>query len=74
MSSTTQVTFISALKSLSIERYHDVIIDFMFELIKRNPTTIFSSITTTDSSAIADFLNTYKYQVVPMELLSLRLP
>ncbi|GBC03623.1 hypothetical protein RclHR1_05210013 [Rhizophagus clarus] len=72
-SSLTKVTPTTALKSIPSDRFHDVIISFFSGLIKRNPSIIFSSITTTDPSAIVEFLNTYKDQVVPMELLLLRL-
>ncbi|GBB88562.1 hypothetical protein RclHR1_01510013 [Rhizophagus clarus] len=72
-SSTTQVIPTSILKSLSTNCYYDVIVDFFSGLIKRNPSTIFNSITMTDLSAIDEFLNTYKDQVVPMEKLLLGL-
>ncbi|GBB91508.1 hypothetical protein RclHR1_18830008 [Rhizophagus clarus] len=68
-SSTIQVTPISALKSVPSEHFHDVIVDFISGLIKRNPESLFSSIITTDPSAIDEFLHTYKDQVVLMEKL-----
>ncbi|GBB87575.1 hypothetical protein RclHR1_14020004 [Rhizophagus clarus] len=70
MSSTIQVTPTSALKSIPSNRFHNVIVDFISGLIKRNPESLFSSIITTDPSAIDEFLRTYKDQVVPMEKLS----
>ncbi|GBC09670.1 hypothetical protein RclHR1_09030002 [Rhizophagus clarus] len=70
---TTQVTSTSVLKSIPSDYFHDVIVDFLSGLIKRNFLTIFSSIITTDPSAIDEFLNTYKDQVVPMKKLSLSL-
>ncbi|GBB90715.1 hypothetical protein RclHR1_17780002 [Rhizophagus clarus] len=73
-SSTIQVTSISALKTIPTNCFHDVIVDFISGLIKRNPSTIFNSIITTDSSAIDEFLNTYKDQVIPMKKLLLGLP
>ncbi|GBB89355.1 hypothetical protein RclHR1_01600027 [Rhizophagus clarus] len=69
-SSTTQVTPTSALKNIPSDRFHDVIVDFNSGLIKRNPESLFSSILTTDPSAIDEFLHTYKDQAVPMEKLS----
>ncbi|GBB84262.1 hypothetical protein RclHR1_01090001 [Rhizophagus clarus] len=68
-SSSTQVTHTSALKSPPSDRFHDVIVNFISGLIKRNPLIIFSSIITTDPSAIDGFLNTYKEQKVPMDKL-----
>ncbi|GBC10459.1 hypothetical protein RclHR1_09650001 [Rhizophagus clarus] len=62
-SSTTKVTPTTALKSISSDCFHDVIVDFISGLIKRNPSTIFSSIITMDLSAIDEFLNTYKEQI-----------
>ncbi|GBB86610.1 hypothetical protein RclHR1_00130051 [Rhizophagus clarus] len=67
---TIKVTLTTALKSIPADHFHNVIVDFISELIKRNPLTIFSSIITTDPSAIDEFLNTYKNQVVPMKKLS----
>ncbi|GBB89729.1 hypothetical protein RclHR1_16500004 [Rhizophagus clarus] len=69
-SSTTKVSLISALKSIPSNCFHDVIVDFISGLIKRNSNTIFSSIITTDSLTIDEFLCTYKDQVVSMEKLS----
>ncbi|GBB88708.1 hypothetical protein RclHR1_15280002 [Rhizophagus clarus] len=56
-SSMTKVTPTIALKSISSDHFHDVIVDFISGLIKRNPSTIFSLIITTDPSAIDEFLN-----------------
>ncbi|GBB88309.1 hypothetical protein RclHR1_14880003 [Rhizophagus clarus] len=64
MSSMTQVTPISALKSIPSDRFHDVIVNFISGLIKRNPESLFSSIITSNPSAIDEFLRTYKDQVV----------
>ncbi|GBB86903.1 hypothetical protein RclHR1_13350006 [Rhizophagus clarus] len=69
-SSMTQVTLTFALKSIPSDRFHNVIVDFISELIKRNLLTIFNSILTTDPSAIEEFLNTYKDQAVTMKKLS----
>ncbi|GBB84359.1 hypothetical protein RclHR1_10980011 [Rhizophagus clarus] len=69
ISSMTQVTPTSVLKNIPSNRFHDVIVDFISGLIKKNPESLFSSIITTDSSAIDEFLRTYKDQVVPMEML-----
>ncbi|GBC07834.1 hypothetical protein RclHR1_07710018 [Rhizophagus clarus] len=74
MSSMTQVTPTSALKSILSDCFHDIIVDFFLGLIKRNPDTIFSSLKTTDPSAIDEFLQTYKDQTVPKEKLLLSLP
>ncbi|GBB91259.1 hypothetical protein RclHR1_18420001 [Rhizophagus clarus] len=70
MSSTTKVTPTTALKSIPSDHFHDVIVDFISGLIKRNPLTVFSSIITTDLSAIDKFLSTYKEQIVPINKLS----
>ncbi|GBC08174.1 hypothetical protein RclHR1_07950001 [Rhizophagus clarus] len=60
---------ISASKSSPSDHFHNVIVDFISGLIKRNPESLFSSIITTDPSAIDEFLNTYKDQAVPQEKL-----
>ncbi|GBC01825.1 hypothetical protein RclHR1_04350001 [Rhizophagus clarus] len=73
MSSMIQVTPTSVLKSIPSDCFYDVIVDFFSGLIKRNPSTIFSSIIITNPSAIDEFLNTYKDQVVPIKKLSLGL-
>ncbi|GBB96181.1 hypothetical protein RclHR1_00270027 [Rhizophagus clarus] len=69
-SSTTKVTPTTALKSIPSDRFHNVIVDFISGLIKRNPSSIFNSIITTDPSAIDEFFSTYKEQMVPMDKLS----
>ncbi|GBB85710.1 hypothetical protein RclHR1_01220006 [Rhizophagus clarus] len=58
--STTKVTPTTALKSLPSDRFHDVIVDFISGLIRRNPETLFSSILTSDPDAMDKFLQTYK--------------
>ncbi|GBC05481.1 hypothetical protein RclHR1_06250003 [Rhizophagus clarus] len=58
-SSTTKITPTTALKSIPSDHFHDVIVDFISGLIKRNPSTIFSSIITTDLSAIDEFLTQF---------------
>ncbi|GBC02134.1 hypothetical protein RclHR1_04470013 [Rhizophagus clarus] len=63
MSSITKVTPITTLKSIPSNCFHDIIVDFISGLIKRNPSTIFSSIITTDLLAINEFLSTYKEQM-----------
>ncbi|GBB95360.1 hypothetical protein RclHR1_25160002 [Rhizophagus clarus] len=69
-SSTTQVTHTSASKSPLSNRFHDVIVDFISGLIRRNPSKIFSTILTTDPSALEEFLDNCKDQKVPLEKLS----
>ncbi|GBC04270.1 hypothetical protein RclHR1_05590025 [Rhizophagus clarus] len=61
---------ITALKSISSDRFHDIIVDFISGLIKRNSSTIFSSIITMNPLAIDEFLSTYKEQMIPMDKLS----
>ncbi|GBB89468.1 hypothetical protein RclHR1_16160004 [Rhizophagus clarus] len=68
-SSTTQVTHTSALKSPPSDRFHDVIVDFISGLIRRNPSKIFSTILTTDPTALEEFLDNHKDQQVPEEKL-----
>ncbi|GBB98089.1 hypothetical protein RclHR1_31320002 [Rhizophagus clarus] len=69
-SSPTKVTSTTALKSIPFDRFHDVIVEYISGLIKRSPESIFSSIITTDLSAIERFLSIYKDEVIPMEKLS----
>ncbi|GBC00671.1 hypothetical protein RclHR1_39350001 [Rhizophagus clarus] len=52
--STTQVTHTPALKSPPSDRFHDVIVDFISGLIKRNPETLFGSLLHSDPGAIDD--------------------
>ncbi|GBB96399.1 hypothetical protein RclHR1_27430002 [Rhizophagus clarus] len=69
-SSTTQVTPTSVLKSIPSNRFHNVIVDYISGLIKRNPETLFGSLLHSDPDAIDGFLEKYKNQVVPEEKLS----
>ncbi|GBB98932.1 hypothetical protein RclHR1_33690001 [Rhizophagus clarus] len=64
-SSTTQVTPTSVLKSIPSDCFHDVIVDYISGLIKRNPETLFGSLLHSDPDAIDGFLDKYKDQVVP---------
>ncbi|GBB94904.1 hypothetical protein RclHR1_24390001 [Rhizophagus clarus] len=69
-SSTIQVIPTTALEKVPTNCFHDVIVDFISELIKRNPESFFSSILTTDPSAIDEFLHTYKDQAVLIKKLA----
>ncbi|GBC02912.1 hypothetical protein RclHR1_04890023 [Rhizophagus clarus] len=68
-SSTTQVTLTSASKSPPLDRFYDVILNFLLKYTKRNP-ELFSSIIAPDPSAIHEFLYNHKDQVIPMDQLS----
>ncbi|GBC05632.1 hypothetical protein RclHR1_06330002 [Rhizophagus clarus] len=68
-SSTTQVTPTSASESPPLDRFHDVILNFLSRETKKNP-ELFSSIIAPDPSAIHEFLYNHKDQVIPMEQLS----
>ncbi|GBB89481.1 hypothetical protein RclHR1_16180007 [Rhizophagus clarus] len=65
-SSTTQVTPTSASKSPPTDRFHDVILDFIFGFIERNP-LVFSSILPSEPEAMTEFLNNFKDQIVSWE-------
>ncbi|GBC08184.1 hypothetical protein RclHR1_07950011 [Rhizophagus clarus] len=68
-SSMTQVTHTPALKSPPYDRFHDVIVDFISGLIKKNPESLFGSLLSSDPDAIDKFHHTYKDQAVPQEKL-----
>ncbi|GBC00096.1 hypothetical protein RclHR1_37440002 [Rhizophagus clarus] len=67
---TTQVTHTSASKSPPSDRFHNVIVDFILGLIMKSSSPIFSTILTTDPSALEEFLDNCKDQKVPLEKLS----
>ncbi|GBB98228.1 hypothetical protein RclHR1_31760001 [Rhizophagus clarus] len=73
-SSTTQVTPTSILKSIPFNRFHDVIVDYISRLIKRNPETLFGLLLHSDPDAIDGFLDKYEDQVVPEEKLKQHIP
>ncbi|GBB97575.1 hypothetical protein RclHR1_03000018 [Rhizophagus clarus] len=72
MSSTTQVTSTSALKSIPSNRFHDVIAEFISAILGTNPIFCFGSLSVKDPGALEQFFHKYSDQIVPLELLSER--
>ncbi|GBC07704.1 hypothetical protein RclHR1_07640002 [Rhizophagus clarus] len=69
-SSTTKVTPTTALKSISFNRFHDVITDFMFRLIDRSSMFLLSSIIPSDPEVMELFLIAHEDKAIPQKQLA----